>query len=506
MSRRRQITALLEAWMIQVLFGKSRRAGEPGSGSLTPAVFSQGFLSWGFAAIAFEGSSARAFVAGTLAFVVLLSTIALVGELDDERERPADRDLVRSGPIAPLTFVLARWLRQALVTVLYSGGLAIAPAILSGFKTGDFFVVPIGFIASACLLSSAMSALLGATTRTIAAVIGAGRASSFSSFVRAALFGGGFVAILLGMRAMLSNTSAFPGGRALLELLPMTWCADAMLSWAPRDLLLALAFPAATALLVLLTSRLSPRSEGGTKRKRSMLQFVLRAIVTDPKRRGITSFCLAMLSRERSFRLRALPLLGLPAAAVLIALRADMGPDRLPWFLALIHQLPLAYLPFLLWFAPYAEQPRASWLVELHVTNPLAAYRRGLEIAFAVLCVPVQLVLLVVDASLRETSVALFTTLGSLGIAWLALPLSARILTRPAFAEDPDELELPSDFGSSLGFAVAATGAAFALEASMRRFGPWAALGIFALGAGVLFARARGGAPATRESPKPSEI
>lgn len=491
MNRTRQIAALLEAWMIQTIFGRTRSAGESGSGSLTPTVFSQGFFSWAFAAIAFEGSSPRAFLAGTMSFVVLLSTIALVGELDDERERPADRDLVRSGPIAARTFYLARFLRQGLVTLAYAGGLAIAPAVLSGFKTGDAFLVPLSFLVATCILSSSMSALLGASTRVVARVLGPDRASSFSSLVRATLLGGGFLAILVGLRAMLSGPQHFPGGRELLSVLPMTLAADAILTPGLVTFALALAFPLGVALLSGTTMTWSSRTTSPSRRARSPLQSLLSLLIRDPRRLGVASFSLTMLARERSFRLRALPLLGLPAAAVVLALRADLTPGKLSWLLALVHQLPLAYLPFLLWFMPYAEESRASWLVQMRVADPLRAYRRDLEIAIALIYVPVQMALFVVDISLRSFDVALCSSLAALGVAWLILPALMSELRRPAFSEDPDALEIPSDFGPSLALALAACGAAFFIDIAYRRYGALPAMLAFGLGAVALHRRAR---------------
>ena len=489
--RRRQTRALLEAWLIQALFGKSRRAGQSGSGSLTPAVFTQGFVSWVFAALAFEGSSPRAFMAGNLAFVVLLATSALIGELDDERERPADRDFVGATPTLRRTVLVARWLRQGIVSLLFAGGIAIAPAILSGFKTQNLVVPPL-FVLATCVLSTGATILFASATRLVAALLGGDRATSFSTVVRALLLGGGFVAMLLGLRAMLGGSEVFPGGRSLLEALPTTWFADAIRTADLTALLLVVAFCGATLLLGLVTAQLPERSRSSAKTSMGGLTpAAIRTLVKDPQRRGLAAFTLDMLVRERSFRLRALPLLGLPAAAALLALRSDVEASRLPTMLALVHQLPAAYLPFLLLFVPYAENARASWLVALRLEDPERAYRRSFEVALGLLILPVQALLLVVDASLLSFEAALGTTLGAVGIAWASMSVIASTVRGLAFSIDPDELEVPSDFSAPIGFALAMTVLSFALAALQRSAGLMGGLALFVAGGALWAARAR---------------
>ncbi|MCA8971401.1 MAG: hypothetical protein KDC95_16530 [Planctomycetes bacterium] len=488
--RRRQTRALLEAWLIQALFGKSRRAGQTGSGSLTPAVFSQGFLSWAFAALAFEGSSPRAFVAGSLAFVTVLATSALIGELDDERERPADRDFVGATPTLPRTVLFARWMREAIVALLFAGGIAVPPAILAGFKAHSLLVPPL-FVLAATLASSSFAVLLGSVTRIVAAIAGGARGSAFSSIVRAAIFGGGFVALLLGLRAMLAGPETFPGGRALLEAVPTTWFADAILGRSVMAVVATMLFIVGSGALAMAVSGLRERPSSGARRRIRTLGRMVDVLVKDPVRRAVATFTLDMLVRERSFRLRALPLLGLPAAAVLLALRADVGRERLPAMMALIHQLPAAYLPFLLLFAPYAENARAAWIVSLRLVNPIESYRAGFEVSLSLLIVPVQVLLFAVHLSLQPWQPALATTLGAIGLAWALMPFVAATVRELAFSVDPDDLEVPSDFGPTIGFALAMTGLSFVLAAAVRRAGLAAGIALLVVGFVILVLRSR---------------
>ncbi|MBM3961079.1 MAG: hypothetical protein FJ306_04150 [Planctomycetes bacterium] len=77
--------------------------------------------------------------------------------------------------------------------------------------------------------------------------------------------------------------------------------------------------------------------------------------------------------RNAGFRARVLPLLGMPAALLLLAANATPAGQAPPLAVpALLLQVPAIYLPFLIAFLPRAEQPGAGWLFAHAPRLPLA--------------------------------------------------------------------------------------------------------------------------------------
>ena len=456
------LRAILSAWLTIDLFGKTRRAGEKGSGSLTPTVFTQGFLSWLFAALCFEESSSISFAAATLSLVAGFSTLALLGELADQLGRDADRTLLLSTPISPRLLSFAHFAHATLLLSAFALGLAVPPAVLFAFKTGSVLAA-FCYLLAACVLSASLYGGIRVVLSTLEWIASPSIASAFSALLRALLFGGGTIGLLLGLRAVLNGPEHFPGGIEVLQSLPPYWFARLLAEGFAADYAIwALATPLTVALaagLLSLTPK-KPRRASGR-----------RAWFAPPKSwpqstRAWTSLAIAVLLRDRSFRLRALPLLGLPVAAAVVGLRADIGAERIPFVMALLHQLPLAYLPFLLHFMPYAEGWRAAWLPASASARPIEESRRGVTLAFAIFAVPLQVILFGVDLAYRDGIAAAFAaTLAGIGLAWLLLPILAGSLGSQAFSEDPEELAPPSDLGGYAGLAIAVSLLAVGLEA-----------------------------------------
>ena len=488
------LRAILGAWLTIDLFGKTRRAGEEGSGSLTPTVFTQGFLSWIFAALCFEESSPVGFAAATLSLVAGFATLALLGELADQLGRDADRSFLLSTPISARLLGFAHFVHATLLLSAFALGLAVPPAVLLAFKLGQPLAA-LSYLVAACVLSATLYAAIRVLIVALEWIAGSAIASAFSALLRALLFGGGTIGLLLGLRAVINGPAQFPGGIDFLQYMPPYWFAR-LVAVGPGAEFAGLAWltPLAIAIAALLLSLLPKRPRRAPRR---------RAWIRPPRAwpqttRAWTSFALAVLLRDRSFRLRALPLLGLPFAAVVVGLRADIGPDRMPFVLALVHQLPLAYLPFLLHFVPYAEGWRAAWLPAAASARPIGDSRRGVALAFAIFALPLQALLLLVDLSYRDGPVdAIAATLVALGLAWLLLPILAASLHSQAFSEDPEELAPPAELGGYAFLAIAVSLVAVGLEAVALGPRLVAAIGLAAAGLIRLrvYARPRDSAP-----------
>ncbi|MFQ5503782.1 MAG: hypothetical protein ACE5F1_03175 [Planctomycetota bacterium] len=486
---RSQIRALLSVWLTMDFFGKSRRKGRGGGGSLTTVIFTQGSLSFAFAVLNFPPEQpGAAFVAGTLALVAGFTMLAMLGEVQDQLGHPADRDFVLACPIGRGTYYVTRGLHVLVYLGLFNFGLSIPPALLAIWTSGSPWAALHYFYLS-FLLSVTLTCLVQLPVLLSARLLGKQFAASASAFLRAILTGGIFLGLILGLRAMVQGPEAFPGGLGLLRLLPPYWFARAHEALLGRGgshetyvLLTALSTPAALGLLYLTALLPSPIGARHQRRRRWGLADLAGPFLRSRSERGLLVFVFGMLARERSFRLRALPLLGLPLAIVLLGLMAGSSPGTLPYFMAVVHNLPLAYLPFLMAFLPYAEGHQAAWILTASIGNPEGMSRRVVAVAFAVLLLLVQILLFAVDAWHRGAAAAAATTLAALGLAWLLLPRLARGLEGTCFAKDPEDFRPPAEIGAVIGLGILVTLLGIGIETSAGGLRWFLAMGLLAVG------------------------
>jgi len=464
-TRGAQVRALLSAWLTIDLLGRGRKDGSGASGTVTNAVFTQGALVFVFASLCFPEVPARAFLAGCLAIVAGFASLASLGELQDQLGNNADRDFVLAGPVSRGTLRRARALHLLLYHASFTVGLAVPPAVLAIWVTGSIWALPL-FLAFALLLAALVILSLEVPIVFATRLLGPGKGATVSALLRSVLMGGGFLCLLLGFRAMHQGPEAFPGGLAFLSSLPPYWGARGMLSILGQEAsfghlgLLALV-TVSVVLLLTLSSRLPARSGDGPRSEvrvfSSVSRFLARPFAADKRLRGLFDYQLALLFRERSFRLRALPLLGLPIGIVVLESLSGIEPRTAPYFLALVHNLPIAYLPFLILFLPYSESHEAHWLIASSIPEPIRADRRAASMVFAVLLVWTQAGLFVFDATLRGALPALWTSLAALGLSFALLPLLLRELTAPAFSKSPESFGDSGAMGSLLGLGLFVT-------------------------------------------------
>ncbi len=452
----RQIRALIEAWLIRDFYGAARRQGTKGSATLTTTIFAQGFLSYIFASISYNEAAPLAYLAGTLSFVSALALLSLLGTLQDNLIDPADRDLVRPTPLSTPTWFVARALHLLLYLAIFAIGLSIAPAVLACWTLDTWLAFPVYF-AGSLLLVGTLAGLLQLPLLLASRLLGEGAASSLSALLRALLLGGSFFGLALGLRAMLRGPESFPGGMEFLQLLPSYWFAHAELfvlgaggdpSWA----LLALAAPFALTLALLAIASL-PVKSGGRRRltegRDGLLLRIVGPVLASNREKGATAFVLSLMGRERSFRLKALPLLGLPLGMIFFGDREAEGI-----FYALMHNLPLAFAPFLIHGLPYADNWRAAWILDSSPSWNLALGRRAATLAFASLALLTQVLLYALDLAGRGPLAALPTTLAALGISWLLLPRLTVGIQQTCFSVDPEEFSPPAELNSALGLGL----------------------------------------------------
>jgi hypothetical protein len=459
--------ALLVAWLTQDLFGKARRSGKNATSSLTPTLFSQGFLTFAFAALTYQEVGTTAFVAGNLAFAMVLTLTAMLGEVLGDDQRKADEDFVLTSPISPFVLHAAKAVHSLLVLLLFHFGLVLAPAILGMWNGGIAYVwaIPLASI----LLVGAVAGVLASMMELLQKWRGPSVVASFSSLVQTFLISSLFLGSLLGLRAMFQGPSAFPGGISFLQILPPYWAAR-VTEWMAdgRDpgvfgwwFLCLILLPFGIQAL----SSLIPLRPRGSKPRRERIPFVASFFGTSRADQGMLRFTLTLLARDPAFRLRAVPLLGLPVAVVLLALHSGVSEKEVPFFFALVHNLPLAWLPFLLHFVPYAMDYEASWLTRLGPEEPLRAGRRGVLLSFAILMLRLQVLLFLLDFGFRGFGPALLSSLQGFGLALVLLPFLMASLEEVPFSQDPADLKPPEMGGGPMLLAILVPVLALGFEA-----------------------------------------
>ncbi len=450
------VRALLIAWLTQDLLGKARRSGKRAVSSLTPTLFSQGFLTFVFAALTYQDVKTTAFVAGNIAFAIALSLTAMLGEVLGEDQRKADQDFVLTSPISAWAFHLAKAIHSLLLLLLFHLGLVLAPAILGMWNGGFSYVWAIPLVS--LLLVGGLAGLLATLMELLQKTRGPSAVASLMSLIQTLLVSGLFLGSLLGLRAMFQGVSAFPGGAVLLHALPPYWAArvadwlvqgraPGVFAWLFLGLLL---LPVVCGAIV---SKISAQPKIGRPR-RERIPPVASLFGTSRADQGMLRFTLTMLARDRAFRLRAIPLLGLPVAVVLLALHSGVSEKEIPFFFALVHNLPLAWLPFLLHFVPYATDFEGAWLTKIGPQDPLLAGRRGVLLSFAVLMLRLQVLLFLLDLGFRGWGPSLLSSLQSLGLALVLLPILVTALEEVPFSLDPADLKPPEMGGGPMLLAI----------------------------------------------------
>ncbi len=469
----RQGQALLVSWLTQDLLGRARRSGKKGTSSLTPTLFSQGFLTFAFAALTYQEVETTAFLAGNMAFAIVLTLIAMLGEVLGKDRRKADEDFVLTSPIPTFVFNSVKMVHSLLLLLLFHVGLVLAPAILGMWNSGVAYVWALPLVS--LLLVGGLVGILASLMELIHKLRGPSALASFTSIVQTFLLSGLFLGSLLGLQAMFQGAQSFPGGRTLLHSLPPYWGAR-LAQWIVdgRDpgvfawLLVGLFL---TPFLIQGMTSVLPLRPGEGPQKRMRIPVLARLFGVGAADKGILQYTLILLGRDQAYRLRAIPLLGLPVAVVLLAMHAGISEQEIPFFFALVHNLPLAWLPFLLHFVPYATDHEGSWLTKLGPEDPLRTGRRGVLLSFAVWMLRLQFLLFLLDFGFRGFGPALLTSLLGLGLAFTILPFLVASIKELPFSQDPADLKPPELGGGPMLLAVLIPVLALGLEVIPKGLG-----------------------------------
>jgi hypothetical protein len=195
--------------------------------------------------------------------------------------------------------------------------------------------------------------------------------------------------------------------------------------------------------------------------------------------------------RSAGFRARVLPLLGVPAAMVFLALRGgSTGNDFVLG--CIVMQLPAVYLPFLVLFLPRGDQPGSSWVFAHAPTVPAAIVHDAVWRALVThVLVPVFALAIVFACALGARGLAMLpAAVFALACAVFAARHAAHELQELPFTAAHEARGGP-DLGGLFARAIvlAGLGAGFGLGLPPALHWPAAAVALLAAGATLLRAR-----------------
>jgi hypothetical protein len=446
------VLALVRAWLILDFFGDSRRAGRGHTSSLTTAICTQSFVALAFAALLYPETPPVAFAAANLCLSTLLVALGALGDESRPWRQAADRNLIATSPMPASAVVLARSSHAAFAVVLVTVGMALPPAILLAFQRQQAWLAA-GYVAGACACSSLACGLFGTAGRIVARCTDGARVALAMGTARALLLGGGLVAFAQCLPRLRETVEELPFGAVGAALLP-PWHVARWLA-APQAeawrLLLLLAAGAALLGIAIAVGDL-PGERPRRHSTRGPLWWLLRRATSPGPHRGIAEFVAIGMWRQAGFRARVLPLLGVPAAAALLAAHGGSGaggPGSAGFGLVcVLMQLPAIYVPFLVAFLPRADQPDTNWVFGHAPALPAGlvhdAVWRALttHVLAPVLSLATLLVLVLGDTGTSALPAAAF----ALGLAILTARSASRRLDVLPFAVDVD-----ADVGPGVG-------------------------------------------------------
>ncbi|MBL8754324.1 MAG: hypothetical protein JNK15_13565 [Planctomycetes bacterium] len=463
--------ALVRTWLVLDFFGDARRTGKGHGSSLTTTIFAQSFFGLVFAALLYPDTPPVPFAAANLCLSTLLVAIGALGDESRPERRAADDHLLHTAPVSRGAIAWARASHAAFAVMLVTIGMALAPAILLAQLTGDGLQVP-AYIGGACVCSGLATGTLGVVARAASRWLGPARTALLTGTVKAVLLGSGLVAFATLLPLLRGTVDSLPFGGSLVSALPpyaiARWLAAPATEW-PR---LAELLGAGVGLLLLAVAVAGqPSPHGQRVRGRNPAAWLLRRLSAPGRHRGLAEFVAASMWRSAAFRARVLPLLGIPAAMLLLQLRNRGGSDRDGFTLAcVLLQLPAIYLPFVIAFLPRGDQPGTAWIFGLApgLSRELLHDATWRALVTHVL-LPVHLLVAGFVAASGASGVALLpAAVFAAGVAVLAARRQVRTLTTMPFtqANEPDgTLDLGTLFGGaavlgglSLAFAVALPG------------------------------------------------
>jgi hypothetical protein len=379
-----------------------------------------------------------------------LVAIPLLGELSRLLVADEAGEWVRALPITPRELRLARTLHLLIALFTLALGSLLPAAALAPAGTG--------LIGRALLVVGGLEqALALAAVLLLVQAVLRGRARPLLVALQTALFVGVLVGAALGTRAVpaLRHLTS-PDQIAGLAAWPQAWFAAPLAAGATAGWLLA--GPAAALAAILLLALLPEPPDEPERRGEPLLARLLaparllarRLWVRDDER---ASFELVFdaLPRERSFVLRAYPLVAVPLAFLALGARQESGVGAEGLY-ALLCFTTAAYLPLVAAHVPASDSAAARWLLDTAPVPRSALEAGALKAVVVRLVLPLYALLTLLCWSQGGWLLALRLGLPGALAAVLVLRLTwHRCVPDLPLSVDPDELAVELDWLGLLG-------------------------------------------------------
>jgi hypothetical protein len=374
-----------------------------------------------------------------------LVAIPLLGELSRLLVADEAGEWVRSLPVTPRELRLARTLHLLLALFTLAAGSLLPAALLAPAGTGalERALLVVGGLEQALALAAVLL-LLHALLR--------GRARPLLVALQTALFVGVLVGAALGTRTVpalreLTAPDQVPG----LAAWPQAWFAAPLASSASTGWLLVA--PSVTLAAALLLALLPEPPDDAERRGEPLLARLLGPARRMAARlwvrrdeRAAFELVFDALPRERSFVLRAYPLVAVPLAFLALGARQETGAGAEGLY-ALLCFTTAAYLPLVAAHVPASDSAAARWLLDT-APVPRAALEAGALKAVAVrLVLPLYALLALLCWTRGGALLALRLALPGALVAVLVLRLTWRRCVRDLpLSVGPDELAVELDW------------------------------------------------------------
>lgn len=381
---------LREGLRLSFFSGENGESGESGGGrNLLGAAYCLS-LSTIAAAIVFESGDPGRFLLFTTSLSMIFTATSVIGELADGIFRPLDLAVTGHLPVSPFTRFAARFSELGVVLLILTLNLNLTPAILLCFMTGGNAAAPLiclaaglagaFFTAGGCLL------LYAVAQRTLG-----------SSRLRDALLHLNVI-VTLAILGLFVNLGSLMGSEAFDAVVGKGWSPWYPPSWFSSLALLVLGLPggqtgAALAAVAALAATLAPlalaalgteslvketaRQRGGRSAPGPLMRL-FETLFVRPGERAAFEFTAVNLGRDRGFRLKAYPLIGLP----LLMMFTSLYEKRDPLYFIFMLQLMIIYLPLVITFVPYTDHHRAAWIFTALPVDEPRSFACGAEKAF----------------------------------------------------------------------------------------------------------------------------
>lgn len=326
-------------------------------------------------------------------FSMLFSAFAMLNALSEGLFLARDLEVTGHLPVPPSTRILARLAEQGVLLAFLVLDFHLTPAVFFGFMTcspaGFLLVLAAGGCAALFVFAAGLFIYLAAVR-----LLGTFRLQGALLYLNVA-FTLGVLGLAVNTGRLLSShilraaaAGAWPGA------LPPGWFAGAVLhglglpsARGGLDLRLAAAGTAAAVGFLLVLARAGSGSlypaargtaAGGGHAVPGLCMRCFTRLFVPRSARGAFLFAAVNLARDRGFRRRAYPLLGLP----LLVLGLSLLDRKDPLFFILMLHLQNLYLLLVTAFLPFSDTFRGAWVFHaLPVPSP-RVFAEGVEKAF----------------------------------------------------------------------------------------------------------------------------